>query len=250
MPVAGRQTLLLIPGLLCDSTVWRAQRADLVDLADCVVADHGDADSLEDMARRALALVPGEASFALAGHSMGGRVALEILRLAPARVTRIALMDTGYQARPPGHAGEAEQTGRKALLDQARAQGMRAMGEAWSRGMLHPDRLGGPVQDEVLRMIERSTPARFEAQIQALLRRPDATPQLVALAVPTLLLCGRDDTWSPVSRHIEMQRLVPEAELVIIENSGHMVTMERPVEVGQAMRKWLVAREANPGKPC
>lgn len=236
-----RQTLLLIPGLLCDAAVWQAQCADLADVADCVVACHGEADSLEAMARRALACVPPDARFALAGHSMGGRVALEILRLAPARVSRVALMDTGFQPCPPG---DAERTGRMALLAEARAHGMLAMGRQWSRGMLHPSRLGGPVHEEVLRMIERSSPERFEAQIHALLHRPDATRQLVELAVPTLVLCGRDDAWSPLARHVQMQAMIPRARLVVVEDSGHMVTMEQPGEVSAAMRSWLADGEA------
>ena len=236
-----RPVLLLVPGLMCDAAVWQAQCAGLADLAECVVVDHGEADSLDGMARQALACVPGGRSFALAGHSMGGRVALEMLRLAPERVERLALMDTGYQARPAGAVGEAEAAQRFALLALAQRDGMRTMGQQWSQAMVHPDRLGGPVHEAILQMIARATPQRFAAQINALLARPDATGVLRNIQVPALLLCGRDDSWSPLARHIDMQALVPHAALSVVEHSGHMSTMEQPEAVTQAMRQWLLS---------
>ena len=236
-----RSLLLLVPGLMCDAAVWHAQCMGLADLAECVVVDHGEADSIEGMARQALATVPAGRSFALAGHSMGGRGALEMLRLAPDRVTHLALMDTGYQARPAGAAGEAEAAQRFALLALAQRDGMRAMGVQWSQAMVHPDRLGGPVHEAILQMIARATPARFAAQIHALLGRPDATGLLRSIHVPTLLLCGREDRWSPLERHLDMQALAPHATLSVIEHSGHMSTMEQPALVTQAMRHWLLS---------
>ena len=103
----SKPTLLLLPGLLCDATVWEMQARDLALQADCRVANYGSLDSLTAMARHVLAMAPGE-DFALAGHSMGGRVALEVVRLAPHRVCRLALLDTGYQPLAAGAAGEQE----------------------------------------------------------------------------------------------------------------------------------------------
>src|ERR1700761_419287 len=102
-----RQTLVLVPGLLCDETVWAHQVEALSDKVDCVVIDHGDLDSIEAMAHAALSMTLSP-RFALAGHSMGGRVALEIVRQAPERIERLALLDTGYQARPQNDVGESE----------------------------------------------------------------------------------------------------------------------------------------------
>jgi pimeloyl-ACP methyl ester carboxylesterase len=233
-----RANLLLLPGLLCDSTVWRDQIRGLGSHADCHVPDYGSRDSLTAMAHHVLASAPG-GSFALAGHSMGGRVALEVVRLAPHRVERIALLDTGYQRLPTGAAGEQEKAGRMALLEQARAAGMRVMGQAWARGMVHATRLGTPVFDEILDMIERRTPAIFAAQIEALLHRPDATSVLKGLAGPTLVACGRDDQWSPLARHRQMAALIPGARLAVIEDSGHMTTMEQPEAVTRLLLQWL-----------
>jgi pimeloyl-ACP methyl ester carboxylesterase len=114
-----------------------------------------------------------------------------------------------------------------------------AGGRRWARGMVHPARLDTPVFEDILAMIERKTPEVFEAQIRALLDRPDARPVLQALRCRALLLCGRQDTWSPLERHEEMQGLVAGAELVVVEDAGHMTTMEQPQAVNQALLRWL-----------
>lgn len=234
----SKPSLLLLPGLLCDAAVWKDQIHLLTAQADCHVPDYGSLDSLTAMAEHALATAPSEC-FSLAGHSMGGRVALEMVRLAPHRVQRLALLDTGYQPLPVGAAGEREKAGRLVLLEQSRTAGMRAMGAAWARGMVHATRLATPVFDVILAMIERSTPAIFEAQIRALLGRPDATKGLERIAVPTLVLCGRDDQWSPLARHEQMATMIPGARLQVIEESGHMTTMEQPDVVTGALANWL-----------
>jgi pimeloyl-ACP methyl ester carboxylesterase len=236
---SSRPWLLLIPGLLCDDAVWSEQVAALGGVARCVIARHGLANSLDAMARQALALLPPGVPFSVAGHSMGGRCALEIVRRVPHRVRRLALLDTGYQARPPGAAGEAERAQRLALLAQSRTDGMRAMGRVWARGMVHPSRLDTPLFEDILRMIERASPAQFEAQIQALLDRPDCSDLLASIRVPTLLLCGREDLWSPLSRHEEMQARMPGSHLAVIEHCGHMSTMEQARGVSQALADWL-----------
>lgn len=239
MPLDARPWLLLIPGLLCDETVWAPQVRALSATHRCVVAPHGLADSIERMAAQALALLPSEVSFDVAGHSMGGRCALELVRQVPARVRRLALLDTGFQARPDGAAGEAEAGQRQALLTLAREQGMRAMGRVWARGMVHPDRLDSPLFEAILDMIERASVDQFAAQIRALLGRPDAQSLLPAIAAPTLLLCGREDTWSPLARHEDMARRMPHATLAVLEHCGHMSTLEQADAVTEAMRLWL-----------
>lgn len=147
---------------MCDAAVWAPQVQALSASHHCVVMDWGLTDSLTAMAQQVLAAAP--ATFALAGHSMGGRVALEVLRLAPQRVERLALLDTGVHPLADGEAGAQEKAGRLALLAQAQREGMRAMGAVWARPMLHPDARSGPVFAQVLSMLERSNPAQFAAQ--------------------------------------------------------------------------------------
>jgi pimeloyl-ACP methyl ester carboxylesterase len=236
----NRQTLVLIPGLLCDSTVWAQQVEALSDVADCIAVNHGEFNSIDDMAQAVLsmALPP---SFALAGHSMGGRIALEIVRREPSRVARLALLDSGYQARPDDAIGVREREQRMALLEIAKTAGMRQMGRQWAVGMVHPDQVETPLFEQILQMIERNSVERFANQIEALLHRPDTTSLLPQIDCPTLLLCGRDDRWSPLSRHIEMCEMIPGSQLEIIEQCAHMTTMEQPEAVSRALRAWLLA---------
>ncbi|MES2980582.1 MAG: alpha/beta hydrolase [Pseudomonadota bacterium] len=229
-------TLMLLPGLVCDAAVWSEQSAALP--ARCVVPAWGLRNSLSSMAQQVLQEAPTE-RFALAGHSMGGRVALEVMRMAPHRVERIALLDTGTHPLAEGEAGARERAGRMTLLEVANTRGMRAMGAQWARGMVHPSRLGSPLFESVLDMIERSSPAQFAAQIEALLGRPDAAPLLPTIACPALVLCGREDAWSPPAQHVAMHEAIPRSELVIVEQCGHMCTMEQPDAINAALAKWL-----------
>ncbi|HEY4341540.1 MAG TPA: alpha/beta hydrolase [Steroidobacteraceae bacterium] len=231
--------LVLVPGLLCDATVWKPQMKALKKMARIQVADHGELDSLGAMADAILAKAP--AKFAVAGHSMGGRVALEVVRRAASRVTGLALMDTGYAPLPAGVAAEKEAAGRQELLDIARQSGMRAVGERWLRiPMIHEARLKDRrLVESILQMFERRNPVQFAAQIRALLQRPDAAPLLPMIACPALVLCGKDDAWAPLPTHRVMAQLIPHSTLVSVADCGHMCTLERPDEVSAALASWL-----------
>src|SRR6185369_11963880 len=232
------ESIVLVPGLMCDAVVWRDQMAGLGAGRHIQVAEHALSDTLGAMAERIL----DEAApiFALAGHSMGGRVALEVVARAPQRVARLALLDTGYEALAPGEAGDREKAGRYRLLEMAQREGMLAMARDWARGMVHPARLTDQaLMNAIHSMIAGAGVAKFEVQIRALLARPDRTELLKSLRVPTLVLCGNEDGWSPLSRHQDMARLIPGSRLVGVPDSGHMSTMERPEAVTAAMRVWL-----------
>ena len=232
-------SLVLLPGFLCDQTVWKQQIASLADVANAVCMEWApEHDSILAMAEAVLRWAP--PTFALAGHSMGGRVAFQVYRLAPERVTKIAVLNTGSDARPGGDAGVAEETGRRKLLSMARSQGMRTMAVEWLKGMLPPYRQDDTLLvEEIIQMFERKSPDLFEIQMLALLGRPNATPLLAEIQCPALVLTGRDDAWSPPARHLDMAQLIPKSELVLVPKCGHMSTMERPDDVTAAMRRWL-----------
>ncbi len=237
--------LLLLPGLLCDRAVWAPVLPRVGAVAACTVADYADETSIGAMAERVLASAP--PTFAVAGHSMGGRVALEVLRRAPARVERLALLDTGCRARPAGAAGDDERSARLALLALAREQGMRAMARVWVQPMVHPARRAdAALVDAVLDMFERRTPAQFAGQIDALLARPDASGVLAQAACPVLVLAGREDGLSAPQQNREMAALASGSRLVILERCGHMAPMERPDETGAALAQWLQAPAGGP----
>lgn len=236
--VKQAQSIVLVPGLMCDATVWRHQIAGLGACGDVQVAEHGLCNTLGAMAERILdSAAP---TFALAGHSMGGRVALEVMARAPQRVLRLALLDTGYEALASGEAGDRERAGRNRLLQMARREGMLAMAKEWACGMVHPARLTDQtLMDSIYTMIASAGVEAFDAQIQALLARPDRTDLLQSLRLPTLVLCGRDDSWSPLSRHEAMARIIAGSRLLSVPDCGHMSTMEKPGSVTAALLAWL-----------
>ncbi|MDT8264185.1 alpha/beta fold hydrolase, partial [Roseomonas sp. DSM 102946] len=159
----GRRTVVLVPGLLCDASVWVPQRHSLERDYDVLVPDLWGLDSIEAMAGAILDMAPER--FALAGHSMGARVALAILDRAPERVERLALLDTGVHPRRPGEAAK-----RQELVDLAHAQGMAALAERWLPPMVHPQRAGDPaLMRPLAEMVCRATPEIFGKQVRALL---------------------------------------------------------------------------------
>jgi pimeloyl-ACP methyl ester carboxylesterase len=233
-----KPTLVLLPGLVCDRAVWAPQIQALSARMHCQVVDYGLLDSLGAMAQHVLDTAPAP-TFALAGHSMGGRVALEVMRRAPERVHHLALLDTGTHALAHGDAGKKERAGRMGLLQIAERQGMRAMAAQWAKPMVHPARHGTPLFDMVLDTLERSSPEQYAAQINALLNRPDAAPLLPNILCPTLILTGREDLWSPPEQHAQMAAAIPGAQLCIVEQCGHMSTLEQPEAVNAAFARWL-----------
>ena len=163
-----KKRLLLLPGLICDETVWRPQLDGLSSLADMAVVSYADCTSIPAMAARVLEMAP--PTFALAGHSMGGRVAMEVIsqlaeRGETRRVTGLALIDS---AASPVAEGEAAK--RQALVERCRAEGMEALVRDWLPPMVHPDRLEDDALMAPLRaMVRRHTPDQFAGQVQALL---------------------------------------------------------------------------------
>ena len=238
-PTPPTRVLLLVPGLMCDDAVWAPVLPALTPFAQCQVVDHGMADSLGTMAEQLLATAPPE--FAIAGHSMGGRVALEVMRRAPERVTHLALLDTGYKAKAAGAAGDEETRKRHALLEIARTQGLRAMAQVWVQGMVAPHRLGDAALIEaIVAMLVRKSADVFAHQIQALLNRPDTLDVLAAVRIPTLVACGQEDSWSPPAQHHEIASFIPaRPEVHTVAQAGHMATMEQADRCAQLLIDWL-----------
>jgi pimeloyl-ACP methyl ester carboxylesterase len=227
------QPLLLLSGLLCDETIWADIPERLGDRADVRVMSFRGFSSISAMAEHVLAMAPER--FAVAGHSMGGRVALEMLRSAPQRVSGLALLNTGVHTVRDG---EAQSRGR--LLRLAYERGMSALAAEWLPPMMAGNS-GRTVElmPRLIAMVERSTPESYAGQINALLHRPEALSVLPMIGVPTLLLSGSEDTWSPISQHETMRRRIPHATLFEIHGAGHMAPIERPDAVALALREWL-----------
>ena len=239
MDVNRREPLLLLPGLLCDARIWSAQVAGLDDRAIVAVDGYGLADTLEAMATHALERAP--PSFIAVGHSMGARVALEIVRKVPTRVSGLALIDTGVHLPRPG---EAE--GRHALLALGRAEGIDALLDRWLPPMVLESRRDDSRLMTPLRAMCRTGGVDlYAAQVHALLHRPEVESVLPQIACPTFLGVGRQDMWSPVAQHEAMAKAIARSELSIFDDCGHMTPAEAPDPLNAALRRWLASVPAS-----
>jgi pimeloyl-ACP methyl ester carboxylesterase len=226
--------LVLIPGLLCDAQLWQPQSQRLADGADIWFADHTRSDTMAGVARDVLADAP-FANFALAGLSMGGYVALEIVRQAPQRVARLALLDTAAGGELP------EQSQKRLGFIALAARGeFPAVTEALLPLLLHPSRLAEPALSGVVKSMARNIGKEaFVRQQHAIMSRADSLDLLAIINCPALVLCGRQDALTPLARHEEMAAGIRGARLEVIEDCGHLSTLEKPAEVNAALRRWL-----------
>ena len=225
--------LLLLPGLLCDARLWRDQLAALAGVRP-VVADLTRDETVGDLAARALRSVPQDAPIALCGLSMGGYVAMEIMRAAPARVARLALFDTSARPDTPDQTRR-----RRALLALSESGMFRGVTPRLLPQLLHPDHVAGPLGKEVMAMADRVGRPAFHRQQRAIMQRPDSLPDLARIAVPTLVAVGESDTLTPPDLAEEMAALIPGARLARIAGAGHLPPMEMPEAVNALLRDWL-----------
>ena len=229
----ARPTLVLLPGLLNTRQLFERQIADLSDLVDVVVPELYRYGSIGAMAEAALDAAPER--FALGGFSMGGYVCFEILRRAPQRVERLALMDT--QATPDTPEATARRRGFIAQTGLGRFHGVQP---SLLPQIVHRDHLGDQsIIQPILEMAAEVGADGFCREQTAMIGRPDSRPLLVDIKVPTLVLVGRQDIATPLVRAEEMAADIGHSQLVVIEKCGHMAPLEKPAEVSAALRRWL-----------
>lgn len=225
--------LILLPGLLCDAALWAPQIKALSDIAEPRVADLSRDESLPGMAARVLAEAP--AHFAVAGLSMGGYLAQEIMRRAPERVTRLALLDTSARADTPERLAL-----RRGLMELAQKGEFKGITPRLLPQWVHPDHLADrALTQTVMDMTQRVGRDVYLRQMHAIMARPDGREDLRRIRVPTLVLCGREDQATPLALNEEIAALIPGAALRVIEHCGHLSTLEQPQAVNAALRDWL-----------
>lgn len=226
--------LLLLPGLLNDAALWRAQLDALADIADCQVGDLTRHDNLQATAEQVLAHAPPQ--FALAGFSLGGYIAQHILRIAPERVLRLALLDTSHKPDSPERAAQ-----RVAQQNSVRLPGtFHGFGDKLMRSYIDASRL----QDHALVDSVRAMTTRLGAEVfvrQSRIERMDGSQVLRQWRGPALVLCGQNDAITPLAVSREMAALMPQSTLVVIPGCGHLAPLEKPDEVSAALRAWLRA---------
>lgn len=235
MPGCIRSTpVVLVPGMMCTADLWSRQVEALAPYHAVTVGDITRADNMVDIALQLLAEAP--PSFALAGLSMGGIVAMEMWRRAPERIERLALLDTNFRSDLPD---------RRSIRDRQVAEVNRGGLESVLRDELKPGYLAACHQantgmlDKVLAMGMSLGPAVFTRQSIALRDRSDYRHTLATIACPTLVLCGEEDRLCPPQLHAEMAELIPSAELQVIPDCGHLPTIEQPQKVNSALLNWL-----------
>lgn len=229
----GLSTLVLVPGLLCDETIWASQVEAFADQTQLAVPLFRSATSIEEMA--VISLASADGSLSVVGLSMGARVALEMWRAAPERIERLALLD--FWVGPAG-AGEPER--RKILTDMSRDEGIRPAAEVWVGSMVHPERQTDEDLVETMHeMVCSYTPEQHAGQIEALLNRADLWPVLPTITVPTLVAVGRQDPWRTVEQHQQMAAVIPGSRLEVIEDCGHLSPAEQPEAVNDLIADWL-----------
>lgn len=231
---ADKTDLVLLPGMLCDAKLFSHQTKHLSDIATVEVGDITRDDSVVTMACSVLASAPER--FSLVGLSLGGIVAFEILRRAPARVERLALLDTS--ARAP----RQDQLESWRELATMTAEGR--FGEAVEERLLpfqtHPDRRNdAALAKKILRMAGNVGEEAFLRQLSAQRSRPDSREDLAGISCPTLVLTGRQDALSSMEMHEEIASAIPNATLVVIEECGHLSSLEQPQAVTAVLRYWL-----------
>lgn len=235
MSAAALPVLYLLPGLLSDEAVWQAQHEALAPHAQLRIPVFRGFSSFREMALHVLRDAPPR--FSVAGHSMGGRVALELMHLFPERIEHFALLSVGVHPLLPG-----EHEKRMALVELAEREGMEALADAWIPPMVHPLRCHDRALLRTLRaMVLRNSAADYRGQIKAALNRADQSLYLPAIRHKVLLIVGEQDEWSPPSQHQNIKRRLRDCELQVIRNAGHMVTMEQPEAVNKLLVNWFTA---------
>ncbi|WP_425049805.1 alpha/beta fold hydrolase [Psychromarinibacter sp. S121] len=228
-------TLLYVPGLLSDARVWR-EVAEGVG-GGFVIADVTTQNSITAMAQSVLALAEGPVI--PVGHSMGGRVSMEMARLAPERMAGLVLADTGHNAL-----AEGERAKREAKVAEGNAD-MGAMVTAWLPPMVGASRHSdAALMGDLTEMSVACGPEVHARQIGALINRPDAGASLGGVTCPVLLLVGDEDVWSPEPQHREIAGMVSgPSDVVVVEGAGHFLPYEKPEAVIEAMTDWLAAQD-------
>jgi pimeloyl-ACP methyl ester carboxylesterase len=227
--------VVLIPGLLASPRMYAAQIPQLWRSGPVMIADHTRDDSMGALAQHILAAAP--ARFALVGLSMGGYVSFEILRQAPERIVKLALLDTSARPDTP------EQTdSRMAQIALASEGRMTEVVNALFPRLVHPDRVNDTALRAVFGLMAEEVGAwAFIRQQNAIMSRSDSRPSLARIRCPTMVLVGDGDQLTPPDRAAEIAGGIPDARLVTVARCGHMSTLEQPEEVTRALLEWLKA---------
>jgi pimeloyl-ACP methyl ester carboxylesterase len=234
-----KDNLILLPGTLCDGSLFQQQVEAFDDFAQCTIGDHSSSDDLQKVAANILDCTKGD--FSVMGLSYGGIIAFEMWRQAPERMKRLILLNTTFKLPSS-----------ETRIKQQRFVSMARRGEFkeiivnnLKDTLLHPDHAAMPdIRKQVLDMALKTGKEKYYKQINSQLGRPDSTTDLHFIKCPTLIITGRQDKICTPEIHAQMAAMIPNSKLEIIENCGHLTTLEQPEKVSEVIRKWWLTTDA------
>jgi len=230
----SKTALILGPGLLCDGDVFAHQVERLADLADIQIADTRQDDNLPDMAKRLLEMAP--PTFAYAGFSMGGYLGFELLRQAPERISKLALLSTTAQPDPVEHTQLREmfiEMTKEGRFEQAIERNL----SLYLSPKFNNDE---PQRNNMIAMAKRVGPEAYVRQLTIIVNRPDSRSTLSDIQIPTCIISGRQDQITTIAKHEEMANLIVNAQLHILNDARHFITLEQPLAVTGLLRNWIM----------
>lgn len=225
----------MLPGTLCNEKLWEHQIKHLADIADIIVGDLTQDHTIEGMASSVLEQVP--ETFSLAGLSLGGIVAIEIMRQAPHRVNRLALLDTN----PRLPTDEQIATWKKFIRMSKEGRFISITKDYLMPGLIRPANQVTSLVQTIIEMAEEVGPLAMERQMTALMNRPDAFQVLPSIDCPVNVMVGEEDSVCPVEMSMEITREIPGSQLTIIKKAGHLSSLDNPMEVSMRLREWILS---------
>jgi pimeloyl-ACP methyl ester carboxylesterase len=243
MPQHAKPNLILLPGMLCDRAYFEPQLLELQQVAEVSVAAYAEVPTIAEMAQLVLSAAPER--FAVAGHSMGGRVAQELAFRAPERVIGLGLFATDYRGFRDAEERISEETRRQEWLDRIDREGFARFARQWAPRLVAPSRQSQhSLISKIIDMAERHGRAGVDAHCRAGLSRCDYSDLLPRITAPTLVMTGSEDKVRPPELHRDMASRMPNARLAIIAGAGHMLSMEDPAAVTAEMLPWLMSLDS------
>lgn len=232
--MSSKPPLLLLPGMMCDARLFLPQIVHFSASHTVQIGRLTQCNNVNALAEAVLANAPPH--FALAGLSMGGIVAMEIMRMSPERVSHLALLDTNHKAEQP------DVTERRwPQIERVRAGQLRTvMRDEMKPNYLSDGPCQGAILDTCMAMAETLGAEVFERQSLAIMSRPDQHDTLPQITVPTLIVCGEEDTLCPIERHELMHELIPDSCLEVIKQAGHLPTLEQADKTNEVLQRWLM----------
>lgn len=224
----------MVPGMMCDERIFSPQIEALSQNLEVTIADISNFSSVRELASDVLKKAPKK--FSLLGHSMGGIVAMEIYSQEPNRIEKLILMDTN----PKAELDEVKLKREPQIREVNKGKLLEVMRDEMKPNYLAESENKTSVLSICMDMALNLGPDVFINQSRALQSRLDQQNTIQSIKIPVLIMCGSEDKLCPVERHEMMHNMISDSDLKIINNAGHMPTLEQPRETTEVIKEWLM----------